>query len=74
MRLLCNLPEAHDIYTYVKLRTHILRTMFYVRRTDLVLSAKKKLGFFASSFGGLSPAKRLANATLVRLCMTRTLR
>ena len=38
--------------------------MFYVRRTDLVLSAKKKLGFFASSFGGLSPAKRLANATL----------
>ena len=48
--------------------------MFYVRRTDLVLSAKKKLGFFASSFGGLSPAKRLANSTLVRLCMTWTLR
>ena len=38
--------------------------MFYVTSADLVLSAKKKLGFFASSFGGLSPAKRLANATL----------
>ena len=39
-----------------------------------VLSGKKKLGFFPSSFWGLSPAERLANATLVRLCMTRTLR
>ena len=85
LRLLCNLPDLRiwdyyviylrhdDIYTYVKLRTHILRTTFYVRGADLVLSAKKKLGFFASSFWGLSPAERLANATLVRLCMTRTL-
>ena len=29
-----------------------------------VLSGKKKLGFFPSSFGALWAAKRLANATL----------
>ena len=36
-----------------------------------VLSGKKKLGFFPSSFGALRAAKRLATPHFVRLCMTK---